>query len=173
MLVAPTELSFAKSAVQQHKESIYASTRREPLGKATITATSEKIAKDNIFGTKTVPSEYAKTVIFPSKENAASNNAHDMYIKSHKSFAPGEQVNRKYSWEQTRMKDPRTSTFGSIPVREPDGVKKSVNPSTLDKRSGFNVEPAVASKIYTDFASLTKDEVGKSKYVVCNLFILF
>jgi len=62
------------------------------------------------FGIATGSSESAKNLLYPRKAEDESQ-FREAYIKSHGSFAPGEQRVRGYEWDKTGM-DPTLHRFG-------------------------------------------------------------
>merc|ERR1712216_409055 len=85
------------------KESVYESHKREPLGSSymrghELPAKFEQGVEYGKPTPKDVSGEWAKEVIYPEYDGTETHNTHTLYVKSHQNFAPGEQRNRGYTW---------------------------------------------------------------------------
>lgn len=87
-------------------------------------------------------------------------NAHKMYVRSHFSYAPGEQRRRNYDWSKPGI-DPTTHKFGAVDKDEyREGVKKALQPA-LDQT--LPQPPGVANKILEDWKMSNHDYLGQSR----------
>jgi Ni/Co efflux regulator RcnB len=111
-LINHTRPSEMERINQLKAERIYKSTKREQLGKTVDrgNALPSKFAIDNepfgCGGTRT-QSVAAKDVIFPAYDENIDKGG-EIYVRSHGSYAPGEQRNRHYQWPV----DPHSTRFG-------------------------------------------------------------
>jgi len=100
---------FAEAKYAQ-KESIYKSSKREPLGKSSSRDVKlpERVLNPGYrFGVPSDTSASGKNLLYPAVDGD-SNEFHDQYIRSHGSFAPGEQRRRNYNWDL----DLKSHSFG-------------------------------------------------------------
>ena len=104
--------AYAEQRLEK-RESIYESRRREPLGKpysrGHVLPAQTKEPKFS-FGVTSRSSESAKNLIYPLPTVDESAFT-DQYIRSHGSWRPGEQKDRKYAWGSTGI-DPNRHKFG-------------------------------------------------------------
>jgi hypothetical protein len=153
----PTELERIN---QLKAERIYKSTTREQLGRTVDRGNklpnkfTEEGAPFGIGGTRTI-SQAAKDVIFPTYDEAA-DKGNEIYIRSHGSYAPGEQRDRHYDWPV----DPTSTRFGckgdTIAF---GGVSKNIS----DILSYADEKPsAVSVKRVEDFRNMG-DILGQSR----------
>ncbi|CAM9479467.1 unnamed protein product [Phaeothamnion confervicola] len=92
-------------------ESVYHSTKREPLGRSYVRGhvLPAKTAVNSFrFGVSSANSESVKTVVSPPAPSEEDLAAEALYKRSHGSYAPGEQRRRDYDWPM----DPATCDFG-------------------------------------------------------------
>lgn len=120
-------------------EDVYASTRREPLGKTYVRghAIPSGLGETIPFGAPggvDARSSAAKELVFPRGADAAvmegdadSSDAHAMYVKTHGNYAPGERRRRGYDWNAAGV-DPDAATFGAATAIGEDGAAKALNP---------------------------------------------
>ena len=157
-----------------HQESVYASTKREPLGKSFNRghALPEKFADQvhgaafGVEGEVKPTSSQVKDLVFPLDSVATAGDeddseAHKMYVKTHGNYAPGEQRRRGYDWKGTGL-DPNTATFGGVDKEMyQDGVAKAINPQR-DQTQKAGVATIVGKRL-EDFKSTNNDELGRVK----------
>ena len=109
----PTSETLAQQKAKQ--EAIYASTQAEPLGKSMIRGhvLPDRTQDSSFaFGKPAVATAGAKDALYPvESENDEEGKPHDMYLKSHGSYNPGEQKRRGYDWGTTQVK-PEEHRFG-------------------------------------------------------------
>ena len=110
----------------ERTEDVYASTRREPLGKSFVRGHQipDKFNRTGFGqpGSVAPTSSVVKDLVFPPEGTAGdeeNGEAHRMYVKSHGDYAPGEQRDRGYAAESFD----RTATFGG---KENDVVLEGV-----------------------------------------------
>ena len=154
-------------------EDVYASVRREPLGRGYTRghALPDGLGTTKGFG---VDGEVAPTssvvngLIFPKDTeylagDAETSDAHKMYVKTHGNYAPGEQKRRDYDWAAAGV-DPNATTFGAVDTAKYDqfeGVAKALNPlkdETMPHYSASIVDARVEA-----FNATNRDELGKVK----------
>ena len=103
-----------------------------------------------------------KNVVFPTDVLPDSDvgQAHDLYVKTHGAYNPGEQRRRQYDWPSTGL-NPATHSFGAVDKDNyQQGVKKALQPA-LDQTLP---QPAkVSNKIYEDFKAQATDYLGKPR----------
>lgn len=143
-------------------EATYASQRREPLGKTysrgrVLPAHMQK--SEFAFGISGTFGESAKELLYPTK---CLNTKHDeaLYIRSHGSVGPGQQKNRDYQWENTKI-DPTKHRFGNKTGGEPGlGASTCLNPE-MDESIPYS---AVSLQQVEDMRS-TYDQLGKPRHL--------
>jgi len=151
---------------QEKKEAIYLSNKKEPLGKAYKRGHMLPPALyGNGFGKPTpqdVSGEASKDLLHPV-EKLNDPAEHQLYVKSHANYHPGEQRNRGYSWvDKNGGIDPSRFSFGAdVKAREIDGVAKSLNPLI----EGDAPSQVVVSKRLEDFREVNNEPLGKVKYL--------
>ncbi len=166
-LVNPPMTSPLTEYFNTKNEGIYASRYKEPLGK-TINRSHKlpEFVNDESFkfGVKAPVDVSAKELIFPQGDiYHVDDEAHKLYVQTHKSYNPGEQMKR---YKEGIPMDPTEHRFGKFENKELDGVKKSLHPSVTDKQSGFNNEPAIVNKIQQEYLQFHRDPLGKSRHHV-------
>eukprot|EP00744_Colponema_vietnamica_P004533 GILI01006748.1.p1 GENE.GILI01006748.1~~GILI01006748.1.p1 ORF type:complete len:449 (+),score=65.06 GILI01006748.1:52-1347(+) len=147
--------------LRQRKESIYQSTKREPLGKAftrNYSLPEEVKSEDFKYGVKSNQCEAAKELLFPANGVLEeSPEATRLYLKSHSDFAPGQQRRRDYSWPV----DPDQFRFGIMHKnKELDGVGVALKPE------GYKTEfpkTKIVSKALEDYRAVSADELGRRR----------
>ncbi|KAF4675588.1 hypothetical protein FOL47_007539 [Perkinsus chesapeaki] len=133
-------------------EQVYASTKREPLGKSYVRghdlppATKDSSFKG--FGYKPPDSDYtAKESIFPvdvAREETAS--VKDRYRFTHKNYQCGEVINRDYAWpDETRDPFFRFGKMEKIQLAAGQGAKQALTWNAVDEKTrivGLRAEAA-------------------------------
>lgn len=146
-------------------ESIYESHRREPLGKSYSRGhvLPPKVQQSKFsFGLTTGASESAKNLIYPLPKTNEDKFS-DQYIRSHGSYAPGEQRDRKYAWNNTGI-DPNKHQFGKkAPQLEYNGVGLVLNPGKDDAVPKTRMCAESVEKMKN-----TKDELGRCRNLGLN-----
>ena len=102
-----------------------------------------------------------KTVVFPTDAPPEDKaKAHELYVKTHAAYHPGEQRRRNYDWSATGV-NPITHSFGAVDKDNyQEGVRKALQPA-LDQTAP---QPSkVSNKIYEDFKASSTDYLGKPK----------
>lgn len=153
-----TEMS---TYLNERKESIYVSNKKEPLGRSQQRGTLPDSLnnKTTCFGVRGKRGVSAKELMYPTSV-ADPVGTHEQYIKSHKAYKPGEQRNRAYEWENTTIKDPVSHRFGKV-VK--DGLQEGVMLSLNAFRDTDQPPKRIVPKAYDDFKNVTSDELGKCK----------
>jgi hypothetical protein len=150
---------------------VYASTKREPLGKSfsrghelpTALVTGE--TPFGVQGEVKPTSSQVKDLVFPIDSltmtgDAHGSSAHEMYIKTHGNYAPGQQRRRGYDWGASGI-DPDTATFGGLDKEQYlEGVAKALNPLRDENNKAAAV---IVHKSVEDFKSTNNDELGRVK----------
>jgi hypothetical protein len=151
--------AYAEQRLEK-RESIYESRRREPLGKpysrGHVLPAQTKEPKFS-FGVTSRSSESAKNLIYPLPTVDESAFT-DQYIRSHGSWRPGEQKDRKYAWGSTGI-DPNRHKFGKLaPELEYNGVGLVLNPGMDDAvpKTRLGSQPVEQMKN-------TKDQLGRCR----------
>ncbi|KAJ8612265.1 hypothetical protein CTAYLR_002921 [Chrysophaeum taylorii] len=98
-----TESEYAR-VKEAHKNAVYASERREPLGKSS----SRVLPGGDAFGKKTTTTDDGAKKLIYARTNIDARKV--QYVKSHGSFDPGEQLTRNYDWKGC---DLRVHRFGT------------------------------------------------------------
>jgi hypothetical protein len=153
------------ATLEEMKESIYHSNKREPLGKTPqlrYPLPEFTLDKNYRFGVKNVTRETAKEVLFPEQNPDNDENVKQLYIKSHGSYDAGERINRGYDWSKTLI-DPNNHRFGKHLSDEKNGVASCIHPDPFDKKTSLNEEPAIISEVHNRFIETTKYKIGKVK----------
>lgn len=119
-------------SLQERKEAIYESHKREPLGrvpKLGRTLPAHMNEPGFRFGRETKAhhhhsSQNGRDVIAPEswQVQVESPETHEQYVRSHYAFAPGERVERRYEWPSHVSEDPMFR-FGHAATRE--GVQET------------------------------------------------
>mmetsp|Transcript_33161 Transcript_33161/g.87567 ORF Transcript_33161/g.87567 Transcript_33161/m.87567 type:complete len:324 (-) Transcript_33161:201-1172(-) len=148
-----SEYSQAKYS---QKEALYHSTKQEPLGRSYVRGhvlPGKTTENDFKFGKASVSStEAAKPLLYPTvTEDDQQYKA--QYIKSHKSYAPGEQKQRDYNWKI----DMGTHKFG-VGV----GSQTAMNGASFGVTGAMAQcePPRITSKKTEDFKN-THDQLGR------------
>jgi hypothetical protein len=142
------------------QEACYHSRQREPLGKSYNRGhVLPDEAKSSVFsfGIATGSSESAKNLLYPRKGEDESK-FREAYIKSHGSFAPGEQRVRGYEWDKTGM-DPTVHRFGKV---EKNGLRNGVGLSMNPEKDDCVSKTRITAKQVEDMKNL-KDHLGRAK----------
>jgi hypothetical protein len=150
---------------QMRAESVYATSKKEPLGVSLDRKYNwpDKVAKDATFRfglTGAGDSERAIDAIFPPEAPSLSMTKEqtEMYKKSHSAFDPGEQRDRKYTWDKAGI-DPNTYAFGaSAEIDYRNGVAKAINPGLEYESSCKPTE--FMPKSVADFKKVRADDLG-------------
>lgn len=102
-----------------------------------------------------------RNLIFPTNSDpAAAEQGHEMYVRSHADYGPGEQRRRDYDWASAGI-NPDQHRFGVVDKHElRDGVKKALQPA-LDE--GAPQPAKIANKIHQDFKATQAELLGKPK----------
>ncbi|KAJ0399435.1 hypothetical protein P43SY_005374 [Pythium insidiosum] len=150
---------------QQKLEANYASHKREPLGVSysrghVLPAHMQR--PEFAFGISGTFGDSARELLYPS---TAFNSKQDeeLYKRSHGAVAPGEQTNRQYKWEQTKIVDPTKFRFGVktiSPGTDGVGAAACLNPEMDD----VVAKPAIVAKQVEDQRS-TMDQLGRPRHL--------
>ncbi len=143
--------------VEQRKESVYKTQKREPLGKPYVRGHDFSTLGEERLLSST--SDSAKAVIYSSAQASSALSCEEQervraqYKLSHKSYEPGEKKNRSYNWNGI---DPTTHQFGGAQTKADEGgVAGCLRFSVAAK----DVHPAVVNH-----RAMTTDPLGKAKY---------
>lgn len=142
-------------------ESCYATAKREPLGKSFNRGhvlPDQCKNKDFAYGVSTGSSQDAKDLIYPTVVEDDSQH-HELYLKSHAAFGPGEQRNRNYEWDKTGM-DPVKHRFGKVEstARVTNLVEMCLNPA-IDESVP---KTEITAKQVEDMKN-TRDHLGRAR----------
>ena len=158
--VARAFLSGQKTGIQQYLDNFaernYSGVKLEPLGRAVDRGYD--IPEGLTFGNPANPAGTmtAKEVIFPRVGlDEETTGMHRLYVKTHKSFAPGEQVDREYSWPEGV--NPDEFTFGQVDAAASRTAKDALTWDRADAPS------KVVLKRLEDFRSVSNDPLGERK----------
>lgn len=155
----------------ERQEDIYASVKREPLGKSYSRghslpgALASGAQPFGVEGEVKPTSSQVKDLVFPIDGAAHARGeddggAHEMYVKTHGNYAPGEQRRRGYDWGGSGI-DPNTATFGGVDKSQYlDGVAKALNPLRDETN---RASATIIDKRVEDFKSTNNDELGRVK----------
>lgn len=151
------------------QEDIYASTKREPLGKSFsrghVLPAEFATKAFGVQGEVAPTSSQVKDIVFPMDSAYTtgadeSRETHQMYVTSHGDYAPGEQRRRGYDWAASGI-DPATATFGGLDKEQyQEGVAKALNPL---KDQANKAAAHIIDKRVEDFKSTYNDELGRVK----------
>ena len=154
---------------REQREQVYESAKREPLGKSMVRGhiipdviSTFGCAIDAKFKDK---NPEAKSLIYPvgteldeskDEQNGAGDGLHDLYVRTHGNYAPGEQRRREYNWDAAGFK-PDAHVFG-ITEKEPyhNGVAKAL---TQNIEQTTKLIPRAVS----DFKLANTQTLGQSK----------
>jgi len=141
-------------------EEVYASTKREPLGKSYSRGHALPGAcQDPSFqyGVGTSVSEPSKNLIYP-EDTSEKEEAKDLYIRSHGNYQPGQQRNRNYNWTSSNI-NPKEHVFGTTEKnRLRDGVSLCMDP----RKDPAVPKTRITSKQVQDTKNL-KDQLGRAR----------
>ena len=154
---AESEFALAKHGQQ---ESLYYSVKREPLGKSYSRGHElpAQTASDKFsFGKGSASSEAAKSLLYPKVTTDESEHA-PQYVKSHGSYAPGEQRVRAYNWRI----DPSSHRFGVGVGSQVALNGLSLGVSSALRGDGDAETSRVTSKKVEDFKNM-KDQLGRAR----------
>lgn len=102
-----TSSSSSNSLLNERKEAVYESNKKEPLGKGFVRGhhVPKALAEDSgfQFGKPTNAPRHSseqqgKDAIAPEDAPEHDREAHERYVRTHQAFDPGERVNRQYAW---------------------------------------------------------------------------
>jgi len=148
-------------------ESIYDSTKKEPLGKSYTRG--HKLHTDKIpgfegFGKKCGPITDGKEVVFPRGVVPETEDNHSRYVKTHGNFAPGEMYARKYEWPKEITENPHFR-FGlaeaTLPGRKGNGAKSALNMDLDD--DGGQPTTRVVQRTSEDYRHVANDHLAVAK----------
>lgn len=147
------------------KEGAYASAIREPLGHSYQRGYKwPSHARGISFGVaNNIEPDAAKKLIYPDKGSLEEKpEVRDMYKKTHGNWAPGEQRQRGYNWDEKRFgSDVKTQhTFGYGEKRLLNGAAMAVNPERFEEAYPKTV---IVKKVVEDVKSVVNDQLGASK----------
>mmetsp|Transcript_31977 Transcript_31977/g.70018 ORF Transcript_31977/g.70018 Transcript_31977/m.70018 type:complete len:448 (-) Transcript_31977:159-1502(-) len=150
--------------LQQRGESIYESSKREPLGKSYSRGHElPGVVNESAFrfGIKQSQGEIGKQVLFPRGQGVDPPEVHERYVRTHGDYAPGEPVNRRYAWPV----DPVKHRFGlgqeGVGLQAGKGVRDAL---TMDRDSnGAYPSTRVVPREAEDFRRVNNDELGKGR----------
>eukprot|EP00397_Hematodinium_sp_SG-2012_P027915 GEMP01029363.1.p1 GENE.GEMP01029363.1~~GEMP01029363.1.p1 ORF type:complete len:453 (+),score=99.35 GEMP01029363.1:47-1405(+) len=153
------------------KEAIYASSKREPLGRSYERGhvlPAEVYAPEFLgFGVHVnVPPDLAKNALYPRNAEPDNEEIRKRYVWTHGTYAPGEMVNREYNWPEA-TKD-NSFRFGITDRaeggREGDGTKAALDMEIED--DGTYPRTVIVGKNVDDFRWRDHDQLGKTKNMV-------
>ncbi|XP_075684731.1 EF-hand domain-containing family member B [Rhinoderma darwinii] len=147
----------------EKKESLYLSTRRNPLGKSydqAVAFPANINFNDTTFGRKYQRSLSAGVLINPSKCSQEieeeSRKGHDLYVVTHNDYNIGEIRNRKYDWTKYK-KDNR---FGIETPHFNDGRNVARSLRWLQEMK-MNEAANIVSKRVDNFRERSQHQLGK------------
>ena len=154
---------------REQREQIYESAKRDPLGKSMVRG---HIIPENIdtFGSK-IDAKFkdknpeAKSLIYPvgtaldengALPEGAEKELHELYVRTHGNYAPGEQMRRGYNWDAAGFK-PDAHVFG-ITEKQPyhNGVAKALTQNT-------DQTTKLIPRAVSDFKLANTQTLGQSK----------
>lgn len=152
-------------------EDIYASSKREPLGQGYVRGHKipDGLGTERPFG-MAIDAQLkeregqARRLMFPTEQppvdDGEGTKAHELYVKSHGDYMPGEQRRRNYDWATTQV-DPNTHRFGATEKEDlREGVRKALQPA-LDETQQ---QPAtITTKLHADYKAAAVDRLGVVK----------
>ncbi|KAL6757424.1 flagella associated protein [Haematococcus lacustris] len=156
----------------EEKESIYASSKLEPLGKGMQRGTRipDGLGTTKAFGMRIDAQEkdkggQIKHVMFPTDQPPVPDDegtqTHSLYLRSHGDYMPGEQRRRNYDWDSTQVQDPAQHRFGLTDKDSyREGVRKALQPG-LDQ--SLPAAKAVITKLHEDHKLTNVDQLGAVK----------
>eukprot|EP01062_Namystynia_karyoxenos_P009232 TRINITY_DN13256_c0_g1_i1.p1 TRINITY_DN13256_c0_g1~~TRINITY_DN13256_c0_g1_i1.p1 ORF type:complete len:474 (+),score=147.35 TRINITY_DN13256_c0_g1_i1:93-1424(+) len=157
-LIQADKSGFFLQRQLEQREAVYASSRREPLGKSLNRGHKlpEKAAREDFrFGQATTASESAKGVIYPPnlEDEEEERKNHEMYCRSHHGYDAGEQKTRGYNWGSHAI-DPKEFRFGVVERdAQREGVKQAL---------GYAAEEptVIVRRTLEDFKDTAHDALG-------------
>ena len=143
--------------LQDRKEMIYETKRREPLGKSYVRGQMlpERVTKESFaFGKGSSKSNFdAKELIYPKTVAGQEEKHHDQYVRSHGAYLPGERKDREYEWTKWGI-NPEKHSFGYTPITNNENVAECLK-ETRDLH--------LVSKVVSDHRGFAKDRLGRAK----------
>lgn len=155
---------------REQREQVYESARRDPLGKSMVRG--HKIPESvDTFGSK-IDAKFkdknpeAKSLIYPVgteldenvplPDGSDADKLHDLYVRTHGNYAPGEQRRRGYNWDAAGF-TPDAHVFG-ITEKTPyyNGVAKALTQNTEQ-------ETKLIPRAVSDFKLANTQSLGQSK----------
>ncbi|DBA88436.1 TPA: hypothetical protein ACH3X2_004926 [Trebouxia sp. C0005] len=162
--------SLAQWALQR-AEDVYASSKREPLGKGYVRGHQipNGLGIATPFGVAIHAKELdragqAKLAMFPKDHPSGSSRdpedpTHPLYVTSHGAYAAGEQRHRHYDWNRAGL-DPATHSFGLASGRDQhDGLKQALQPGQDLAASSARL----CDQHWEEFQATNRDELGQVK----------
>ncbi|CAD7963895.1 unnamed protein product [Amoebophrya sp. A120] len=151
----------------QCAESVYKSTKMEPLGHSYVRGHElpglTKEQKFVGFGKESLGAgEDGKEIIFPRGVEPDTKEITELYRFTHGNFGPGEQADRKYAWPQA-IEDP-DFRYG-VTEKDAGGEKGGVAGAldwTLDE-AGKMAKTRIGRKTLADFRDVTHEKLGKPR----------
>ncbi|XP_047455206.1 EF-hand domain-containing family member B [Mugil cephalus] len=147
-LLNPPQKTLFQQRLQDLSESVYASSKKAPLGRSYDQQLPTWYNDKTTFGVKTIKDSGVRELINPSKTaeelEKEAQEGHEIYVRSHNDYFVGEQIDRKYDWCHYS----KDSRFGILTPHFNDGrnlgktlhwqgeTRKFYNPKTVWKRSG-------------------------------------
>eukprot|EP00899_Mesostigma_viride_P021848 jgi/Mesvir1/29665/Mv21506-RA.1 len=157
---------------QENAERIYASSKREPLGKGYVRgynlpdgAGIEKPLGVSINARERDRNPESKELLFPvdrpDLDAGEDPEAHARYVKTHGDYAPGEQRSRGYDWPV----DPANTVFGAKTSKDPrENVDTILKPGV----DASNYSAKIVTQQMENMRLLQSEELGKPKKLLCH-----
>jgi hypothetical protein len=140
---------FGIEAYQESvKERIYESNKKEPFAKPHVRGHVLKMLPEGFGNPSGVP-EDCKKVVFPVDQQPNTEEHRLQYIRSHKSFAPGERVARKYNWPDEANGD--YFRFGKSSDSLPEGVGARLALNCMVEDDGHFKKTKLVQKVAEDY----------------------
>ena len=154
---------------REQREQVYESAKRDPLGKS-MTRGHNIPESISTFGSK-IDAKFkdknpeAKNLIYPvgteldevkDLPEGGGDGLHDLYVRTHGNYAPGEQKRRNYNWDAAGFK-PDAHVFG-ITEKQPyhNGVAKALT-QNIDQAT------KLIPRAVSDFKLANTQTLGQSK----------
>eukprot|EP01006_Ploeotia_vitrea_P006421 TRINITY_DN13068_c0_g1_i1.p2 TRINITY_DN13068_c0_g1~~TRINITY_DN13068_c0_g1_i1.p2 ORF type:complete len:437 (+),score=34.67 TRINITY_DN13068_c0_g1_i1:39-1349(+) len=166
-LIQPIPESAFADKQRTLKESVYLSSKREPLGQGKRSA--EKLPQHTQeekfrYGCRTIGSESAKNLMYPrddhedeEEERRAANPAFNS-VKAERRYEAGEQRQRGYNWQAHGI-DPGCFRFGAKEIHQgAGGVAQALKPD-----QDTELHTVIVRKIVEDYKDTMHDELGQPK----------
>ena len=152
--------------MRDKQESIYASTKAEPLGRGMDRGhvLPERMKEPGFMFGKAGDrgNGTSKEALFPvPTENDEEGKAHELYLTSHGDYNPGEQKTRAYDWDSTGI-DPSTHRFGVSEKMAMGGGSEEVM-KAMDPTLTLGEGTAIVSSVVEDYKNYANAELGKVK----------